>query len=84
MTDREDDALWQRLADLSPAVPDPVYSSNVRARCQAALARRHPRPMFTESRPTRGGTLELVVVAGFAFAYIVSVVLDALASYGVL
>jgi len=85
MSDWRDDALWRQLAGLTPAVPDPVYSATVRARCQIALARRHRNDATrTESPAGRGRALEAFVVAGFAFVYVVSVVLDALASYGVL
>jgi len=85
MSDLRDDVLWRQLAGLTPAVPDPVYSAKVRARCQGVLARRHQGDATrTESRAGRGRTLEVLVVAGFAVVYVMSVVLDALASYGVL
>jgi hypothetical protein len=83
MSDLPDDVLWRPLAGLTPVVPDPVYSAKVRARCHAALARRH-RGRDARALGSRGRTLEVVVVAGFAFVYVVAVVLDALASYGVL
>ena len=85
MSDLTDDALSRQLAGLRPVVPDPVYSAKVRARCHAALARRHRgHDARAGAHGSRGRTLEVVVVAGFAFVYVVAVVLDALASYGVL
>jgi len=85
MSDRMDDRLWRQVADLTPIIPDPVYSANLRIRCQAALAQRHQeRSVRAEARTGRGRTLEVVVVAGFAFVYVVAVVFNALASYGML
>lgn len=85
MSDLPDDVLWRQLAGLRPAEPDPAYSAKVRARSHAALARRHRgRVTPTEPRTRRGHTMEAFAVAGFALVYVATVVLDALASYGVL
>lgn len=84
MTDPSNDVLWSQLEALTPVVPDPIYSQSVRARCHAALARQRGRDAQGNTRVSRIGRLDVVLVGGFTFVYVVAVVLDALASYGVL
>lgn len=82
MTARPDDPLFRQLERLASAAPDATHSAAVRARCHAALARRRcPRAQSDEAKAPRR-YLALVGAGTFAMAYVVVVIHDALAMYG--
>jgi hypothetical protein len=84
MRDRSEDVLLRRLASLTPILPDPLYTSNVRALCHAALEReRRRRAARMKLFAGRHSHIDGVVVAGFALVYVSAVVFQALASFGV-
>jgi hypothetical protein len=84
MTEPSNGLLQSQLDVLTRVVPDPIYSERVRARCHAALARQRGRDARRTARASRLRRLEVVLVGGFTFVYVVAVVFHALASYGVL
>jgi len=64
--------LRHLLSQLSDAVPDPVRSARVQARCRTVLARK------TAQALPHGRRVESLCVAGFCLAYLITVIQYAL------
>jgi len=64
--------LRHLLSQLSDAVPDPVRSARVEARCRTVLARK------TAQAPPPARRVEALCGAGFCLAYLITVIQYAL------
>ena len=83
MTEFATDPLDRQLRRLTPSAPNDLHSASVRARCHAALARRHRHSDAGAGAAwSIASTLETVLVGGVAVAYFALVVYDALQVYG--
>jgi hypothetical protein len=81
------DTLIRLLSDLPSAEPDRARSERVRSRCRAQLARQAPRTPVTRAAPpnrNRFAQLWQPLIATLGAAYLLEVIVQALAVYGLL
>ena len=78
-----DDPLIRQIARMTPLLPDAGHRARVRTRCHAALARQR-RNRGADARAVRRRFFELAGIASFTVIYVMVVIHDMLASYGLL
>jgi hypothetical protein len=79
--DEESDPILRQLARLPVAAPDAARSERVRARCAAALTRRHPSPVPVAPAAGVRPLAWLTLVGGLCVVYLAVVIGDALRLY---
>jgi len=78
-----DEDVLRELRRLPALQPDEVWADRVRARCRAAIARRHLQFERSKRAPFSVRALESALVGGLGLIYLSAIINDVLRLYGI-